>query len=144
MELPHRGNRLSAEKDLTSETVQGASLTLQSVDDVHGSDGLPLGVLGVGDGVTDDVLQEHLEHAAGLLVDQTRDTLDSTTASQTADGGLGDTLDVITQHLTVTLGASFAEPLASLASSGHVENSDVDSLHENDELMPDTARRGYL
>lgn len=43
-------------KCLTAETVQGASLALQSVDDVHGGDGLPLGVLGVSDGVTDDVL----------------------------------------------------------------------------------------
>ena len=41
---------------LTSESVQGATLAFQSIDDVHGGDGLPLGVLGVGDGVTDDVL----------------------------------------------------------------------------------------
>ncbi|KFK24315.1 hypothetical protein AALP_AAs45058U000100, partial [Arabis alpina] len=46
-----------------------------------------------GDGVTDDVLKEHLEHTTGLLVDETGDTLDSTTASQTTDGGLGDSLD---------------------------------------------------
>ena len=37
------------------------------------------------------VLKEDLEHTAGLLVDQTRDTLHTATASQAADGRLGDT-----------------------------------------------------
>ena len=105
---------------LTSESVEGTSLPLEGVDNVHGGDGLPLGVFGVGDGVPDDVLKENLEHSTGLLVDQARDTLDSTTASQTSDGGLGDALDVISQHLTVTLGASLSESLASFAASSHV------------------------
>ena len=43
---------------LAAESVQGPALPLQSVDNVHGSDSLPLGVLGVGDGISDDVLQE--------------------------------------------------------------------------------------
>ena len=33
----------------------------------------------------------------GLLVDESGDTLDTTTAGQTMDGGLGDTLDVVSQ-----------------------------------------------
>jgi hypothetical protein len=48
-------------------------------------------VLGVGDGVADDVLEEDLEHAAGLFVDEARDTLHTAAARETADGGLGDT-----------------------------------------------------
>ena len=104
---------------LTTESVQGASLSLEGVDDVHGGDGLPLGVLGVGDGVTDHVLKEHLQYAAGLLVDEARDTLDTASASQTTDGGLGDALDVVTQDLAVTLGAALAESLAALATSRH-------------------------
>jgi hypothetical protein len=56
-------------KRLTTETVQGAALTLQRVDDVEGGDGLALGVLGVGDGVTDDTLEEGLEDTTGLFVD---------------------------------------------------------------------------
>jgi len=59
---------------LTSETVEGATLALEGVDDIHGGDGLPLGVLGVGDGVTDDVLQEDLQDSTGLLVDEIRFT----------------------------------------------------------------------
>ena len=65
---------------LTSESVQGTSLTLQSVDNIHSGDCLPLGMLGVGDGVTDDVLKEYLEDTTGLLVDESRDTLDSSPA----------------------------------------------------------------
>ena len=44
-----------------SEAVESSPLPLESVDDVHGSDSLPLGVLGVGHGVTNDVLQEYLQ-----------------------------------------------------------------------------------
>lgn len=40
---------------LTSESVQGAALTFQSVDDVHGGDSLALGVFSVGDSVPDDI-----------------------------------------------------------------------------------------
>ena len=104
---------------LTAESVQGTSLAFQSVDDVHGGDGLSLGVLGVGDGITDDVLEENLQDTTGLFVDEARDTLDTTTTSQTTDSGLGDTLDVITQHLTMTLGASLAQSFSSFAASRH-------------------------
>ena len=90
---------------LTSESVQSPALSFQSVDYVHGSDGLPLGVLCVCDCITDHVLQEHLQDATGLFVDESRDSLDTTSASKTTDGWLGDTLDVITQNLSVTLGA---------------------------------------
>lgn len=105
--------------DLTAETVQSTSLAFQSIDDVHGGDGLALGVLGVGDGITDDVLQEDLQNTAGLFVDQARDTLDTTTTSQTADSWLRYALDVITENFAMTLGASFAESLTTLATSRH-------------------------
>ena len=43
-------------------------MSLQGVDDIERSDGLALGVLGVGDGITDDTLEEGLEHTASLFV----------------------------------------------------------------------------
>ena len=107
-------------KCLTAESVQGASLPLESIDNIHGGDGLPLGVFSVGDSIPDDVLEEHLEDTTGLLVDESRDPLDTSTSRQTTDGRLGDALDVVSQHLTVTLGASLSESLSSFASSGHV------------------------
>jgi hypothetical protein len=42
---------------------------------------------------------EGLENTTGLLVDEAGNTLDTTTASETADSGLGDTLDVVTKDL---------------------------------------------
>ncbi len=104
---------------LTSKPVEGASLALQSIDNVHGSDSLPLGMLSVGDSITDHILKENLENTTGLLVDEPRDSLDSTSASQTADSWLGDALDVITKHLTVTLGTSLSQSLSSFSSSRH-------------------------
>ena len=78
-------------------------------------------MLGVGDSVADDVLQEGLEDPAGLLVDEARDALDSSTAGETADGGLGDALDVVAQDLPVALSASLSESLASFAATRHDE-----------------------
>ena len=108
-------------KCLTAKAVEGASLTFEGIHHIHGSDGLPLGMLGVGDGITDDVLKEDLEDTTGLFVDEARDTLDTSSAGQTTDGWLGDALDIITQHLAVTLSASLSEPLASFTTSSHLE-----------------------
>ena len=105
--------------ELTAESVESAALTLQSVDDVHGGDGLSLGVLRVGNGITDDILEEDLENAAGLFIDEARDTFDTASTRETTDGGLGDTLDVITQHFAMTFGASLSEALSSFAASRH-------------------------
>ena len=95
-------------KRLTSETVKGSALSLEGVDDVKSGDSLSSGVLGVGDGISDDVLKEHLEDTTGLFVDKTRDTLDTTSSCQSSDGRLGDTLDVISQDLSVTLGTTLS------------------------------------
>ena len=84
---------------LTTEAVQGATLALECVYNIKGGDGLSAGVLSVGDGVSDDVLKEDLKDTAGLLVDKTRDALDTTTAGQAADGALGDAVDVALEEL---------------------------------------------
>ncbi|CAB3370576.1 Hypothetical predicted protein [Cloeon dipterum] len=119
---------------LAAEAVEGAALALEGVDHVHGGHGLPLGVLGVGDGVADHVLEEHLQHTASLLVDEAGNALDSAATGQTADGRLCDALDVVAQHLAVTLGASLAETLASLSASGRVASVSADEVDETDEL----------
>ena len=108
-----------ADDSLTAESVEGSSLAFQGIDDVHGCDGLPLGVLGVGDGITDDVLKENLQDTSGLLVDQAGDTLDTTSASQTTNSGLGDTLDVVSQYFPVTLCATLSKTFSSLTATRH-------------------------
>lgn len=106
-------------RELSAEAVEGTSLSLERVDDVEGGDGLSLGVLGVGDGITDDVLEEDLEDTSGLFVDQTGDSLDTASSSESTDGWLGDTLDVITKDLSVTLGAALSESFTSFSTSRH-------------------------
>ena len=56
-------------KRLTTETVESAALSLESVDNVERGDGLALGVLSVCDGIADDTLEEGLEDTTGLFVD---------------------------------------------------------------------------
>jgi hypothetical protein len=56
------------------ETVQSLALSLESVDNVEGSDSLSLGVFSVGDRVLDDTFKEDLEHTSGLFVNQTGDS----------------------------------------------------------------------
>src|SRR5882762_1080394 len=104
---------------LTAEAVQSSSLAFQSVDHIHGGDGLSLRVLGVSDGVADHVLQEDFEHSSGLLIDQTTDTFDTSSAGQTSDRGLCYTLDVVAKNFSVTFGASFAQSFTAFASAGH-------------------------
>lgn len=49
-----------------------------------------------------------------------RDTLDTATAGETTDGGLGYALDVVTENLSVALGSAFAETLSTFsACCGH-------------------------
>jgi hypothetical protein len=73
---------------LTTETVEGSALSLERVHDVEGSHSLSASMLSVGDCVTHDVLEEDLEDTSGLLVDLARDTLNTSSASQSSDGWL--------------------------------------------------------
>jgi hypothetical protein len=106
-------------KFLTSESVESLSLALEGVDNIHGGHSLTTSVLGVGDTVTDHVLKKDLEHTTSLFVDETRDTLDTTTTCETTDSGLGNTLDVIAKDLAMTLGATLSESLSSFSSARH-------------------------
>ena len=83
-------------------TIEGTALSFQGVNNVEGGDSLSLGVFGVCDGISDDTFKEGLEDTSGLFVDHGRNTLDTATTSETSDGRLGDTLDVVTQDLSVT------------------------------------------
>jgi hypothetical protein len=57
-------------------------------------------------------LQEDLEDTTGLFVNQTRDTLDTTSSCETSDSRLGNTLDVVSQDLAVTFSTSLSKSLA--------------------------------
>ena len=104
---------------LSSETIESAALSFQGVHDVEGGDCLSAGVLSVSDGVTDYVLEEYFEDASGLLVNETRDTLDTTSACQTTNGRLRYALDVISKDFSVPLGTTLAETLSSFSATRH-------------------------
>ena len=82
-------------------------------------------MLRVRDRVADHVLEEHLQHTTGLLINQAGNALDTTTASESADGRLGDAFDVATEDLSVTHGAALAEAIATLAETGHFVDEEV-------------------
>ncbi len=107
--------------NLPAKSIEGLPLALESIDNIHRSDCLPASMLGVGHRVTDDILKEDLEHAASLLIDETGDALDTSTAGEAADGGLGNALDVIAKYLAMTLRAPLPESFASFSASRHDE-----------------------
>ena len=72
-------------------------------------------MLSVCHGIADHCLEENLEDTMDLLVDEAGDALHTTSASETADGGLCDAHDVVPKHLAVKFGAALAESLATLA-----------------------------
>ena len=54
---------------LATKAIEGTTLSLECIDNIEGGDSLALGVFSVGDGITDDRLEEGLEDAASFFVD---------------------------------------------------------------------------
>ena len=92
-------------------------MSLEGVDDIESGDSLSLGVLGVGDGVLDNVLEELSEDNSGLVVDERADSLDSTSSGKSSDSWLGDTEDGVLDGLGgESLGSSLSADLSELSS----------------------------
>ena len=114
---------------LTTESVEGLALPLKGVDNIHGGDSLPASVLGVGDGVTDDVLEESSQDEAGLVVDERGDSLDTTASGESADSRLGDAHDGgLERLLCESLGTGLAVNFAELAALASVDRSHINLL----------------
>jgi len=83
-------------------------LAFESIDNIEGCDRLSLGMLSVGHGVSDDILQKSLEDDSGLIVDQGADSFDSSSSGEPSDCWLGDAQDVLLDSLgDQSLGACF-------------------------------------
>jgi len=106
-------------RSLTPEAVEGLSLSFQGIDNVHSGDGLPLGMLGIGDCISNHVLEEVLQHTSGFLVDESADSLNTTSSGQSSNCRLGDSLDVVTKDFSVSLRSTFAESFSSFTASRH-------------------------
>ena len=108
------------EKEIGSvEAVNGASLTLQRVDDIQRGHRLSARVFGVGHGVFDDILEERLDDGARLFVDLARNALHSAATRQATDRRLGDARNVAFAAFAKALGATLAQSLASFAAARH-------------------------
>jgi len=105
---------------LLGVAVQHAATVLQGVHDVQGGDGLALAALGEGDGVTDDLVNEALQHLTHVLVDEPADATHTTTAGQAADAALGHTADVSLEEFLHALGGGGTLGRSGL-SLGHFE-----------------------
>lgn len=92
----------------TAESVKGPSLPLESIHNIHRRDGLPPGVLSIGDGITNDILEEDLENATSLFINEAADPLNSASPRQTPNCRLSYALYVVPQHLPVTLCAALS------------------------------------
>jgi hypothetical protein len=66
-----------------------------------------------------------------LFIDHSRDTLDTTSSGKTSDGWLGDTLDVVSKNLAMTLGTSFSEALAAFSACKRSESQYVSCYIES-------------
>ena len=54
-------------KELSSKSIQGSILSLESIHNIHSGDSHPLGVFSVGDRISDHILQKNLQNTTGLL-----------------------------------------------------------------------------
>lgn len=73
---------------LPAKPVQGTARLLEGEDHIKCSHSLAAAVLSVSDGIANQALQEELQDRAGLLIDCTRNALDTSTACQAANSGL--------------------------------------------------------
>lgn len=127
MRVAPRPSSSKSKSRSAAETVEGAALSLEGVDNVESCHSLSLGMLCVGDRVANDVLQEGPKYIPGLLVDEGGDTLDSSAASQATNRWLSDAQDCLLEGLLcVTLGSDLSIALANFASACHVSVCEVE------------------
>ena len=92
-------------------------MSLEGVDDIESGDSLSLGVLGVSNGVLDNVLEEASENNSGLVIDERADSLDTTSSGKSSDGWLGDTEDGILDGFgSESLSSSLSSDLSEFSS----------------------------
>ncbi len=104
---------------LPSKPVESPALPLKCVYDIQGRDGLASGVLCVRHRIANDILQEDLQNASSLLINETSDALDAPAPRQSSNCWLGNALDVVSANLAMALCAALTETLATLATSTH-------------------------
>ena len=80
-------------------------------------------------------LKEGLQHGTGLLVDETRDTLDTTSTSETTNSRLCNALDVVAQDFAMTLSTGLSETLATLSTASYKNSCQRERTIESRDLL---------
>jgi hypothetical protein len=101
-------------------------------------------MLSVGSSVTKNLLEEETESSTALVVDLARDTLDSSTTSETTKSGLGYSSDGLLEGLAVTITSSLSETLSSLSATRHVDELSVVLTDLGTSQQPTTSDLGAL
>ncbi len=63
--------RIAIRARLPAETIQSSALALQGVNHIQSSHGLATSVLSVRHSVSNHILEKHLQHTTGLLINKT-------------------------------------------------------------------------
>ena len=61
-------NEVKKNLNLISESVKRSALSLECIDDICSLNCLPLGMFGVGNGISHHVLKEHTQNSANLKI----------------------------------------------------------------------------
>ena len=64
-------------------------------------------------------LQEVFQYSTSFLINEARNTLDTTTTGEAANSRLGNTLDVVAQDFTMALSTGFSETLATFSTASY-------------------------
>lgn len=105
--------------NLTTKTIQGPSLPFKRINHIHGGHRLPPGMLSVSHSITNHILKEDLQNTSGFFINQSTDTLHTSSTSQSANCRLRNALNVVSQNLPVTLRSSLSQTLTSFSTTWH-------------------------
>ena len=105
---------------LRSEAIERLTLPLKCIYNIEGSYSLAASMLGVRNGVLDNVLKKTLQDVAGFLIYEPRETLDSSTARQPTNRRFGHSFDCVPVYLLrATFRTALSKAFTSLTTPRH-------------------------
>ncbi|MFS7905925.1 hypothetical protein Hanom_Chr01g00053431 [Helianthus anomalus] len=100
--------------NLTTKTIQSTTLSFQSIYNIHRRNSLPASMLSVSHSISNNILKKNLENSTSFFIDQPANTLHTSSASQSSNRRLRDSLNVIAKNLPVSFCSSLTQSLSSL------------------------------
>lgn len=97
---------MQRDDELGFETIQGFALSFQRVYDVHCADSLTTTVFCVRNRIPDHIFKKILQNSTSLFVDQTTDSLHTSSPSEPPDSRFCDSLNIVSRHFSVSYRAT--------------------------------------